>query len=202
MKVNKELVDKVAKAMNELSRDDSFTFSYDNLLDTYKLRSDSDKRVSGSYMICCPFHSDEDPSLAIYDSDNCWYCYGCQRSGDLLQFIVELKKLQGNCSRASVANDILRKESIIQEMTGIDTVYVRDSLFTSTESIPFSRFKIQSEPDLTYLTLADKVKKIGDKNKIEQAILLMQEGTKPRDIDEILFKQHTTKSYDVNSLWE
>ncbi len=41
----------------------------------------------------CPFpdHHDTDPSFAIYSDTNTFKCYGCGRSGDLLQLVMEME---------------------------------------------------------------------------------------------------------------
>lgn len=37
----------------------------------------------------CPFHGDKrTPSFVVYEDEH-WYCFGCQKSGDLLDFIKE-----------------------------------------------------------------------------------------------------------------
>ena len=37
--------------------------------------------------IRCPLHGDSDPSLKLYDDDRGWYCFGCQKGGDVIDFI-------------------------------------------------------------------------------------------------------------------
>ena len=44
--------------------------------------------------VCCPFHDDKDPSLAIYVQENRARCFGCQQGGDVL----DLTRLFKNCS--------------------------------------------------------------------------------------------------------
>jgi DNA primase len=47
-------------------------------------------RASGSYLIgLCPFHEDRNPSLAVYPHTNTFYCYGCQKHGDVITFVRE-----------------------------------------------------------------------------------------------------------------
>lgn len=35
---------------------------------------------------CCPFHGEKTASLKIYDKTNSWYCFGCNRGGDVITF--------------------------------------------------------------------------------------------------------------------
>lgn len=38
----------------------------------------------------CPFHSEDTPSFIIYQKDNSWHCYGCQRHGNnAIDFIMQ-----------------------------------------------------------------------------------------------------------------
>lgn len=46
-----------------------------------KLRSQG-KNYSG----CCPFHHDKNPSLTFYTDTNRFHCFGCQASGDAIDF--------------------------------------------------------------------------------------------------------------------
>ena len=42
-------------------------------------------------MICCPFHNDKTASMKIYDKS--FYCFGCNKTGDLIQFVEYLFNL-------------------------------------------------------------------------------------------------------------
>lgn len=39
-------------------------------------------------MICCPFHDDRTPSMKLYDDH--FYCFGCQKSGDVIDLAAQL----------------------------------------------------------------------------------------------------------------
>lgn len=39
--------------------------------------------------VLCPLHNDTNPSLSIDHSKNIWYCHGCGRGGDVIDFIIE-----------------------------------------------------------------------------------------------------------------
>ncbi|MFH1220694.1 MAG: CHC2 zinc finger domain-containing protein [Candidatus Eisenbacteria bacterium] len=45
------------------------------------------KKAGKHYVARCPFHSDKHPSLVIYPDKNRFRCYGCQKSGDSIEFI-------------------------------------------------------------------------------------------------------------------
>lgn len=40
----------------------------------------------------CPFHEDHQPSLAVYPATQSFYCFGCGKGGDIIDFISEYKK--------------------------------------------------------------------------------------------------------------
>ena len=40
--------------------------------------------------ICCPFHSEKDPSLHIFENQS-WYCFGCGKGGDVYDFLGYLR---------------------------------------------------------------------------------------------------------------
>ena len=39
--------------------------------------------------ILCPFHADDKPSCKIYPETNTYHCFGCNKSGDVIQFIQD-----------------------------------------------------------------------------------------------------------------
>ena len=45
------------------------------------------QRSPQGYKIHCPFHHDPQPSLHIYPRTNSWWCYGCNRGGDVFDWI-------------------------------------------------------------------------------------------------------------------
>lgn len=42
---------------------------------------------------CCPFHKDGSPSLYIYKGGQRWYCFGCGKGGDVIDFVRELHRV-------------------------------------------------------------------------------------------------------------
>ena len=45
-------------------------------------------RKSGRNFIgLCPLHDDHDPSFVVYPDNQTFKCYGCQRGGDIIEFI-------------------------------------------------------------------------------------------------------------------
>lgn len=52
-------------------------------------------KTSGGYKACCPLpgHSEKTPSFNIDIRKNLYYCYGCQRGGDVFKFLEEVEGL-------------------------------------------------------------------------------------------------------------
>ena len=44
--------------------------------------------VSHNGMVCCPFHDDRHPSMKLYDDH--FHCFGCQATGDVIEFTSKL----------------------------------------------------------------------------------------------------------------
>lgn len=42
-------------------------------------------------MFCCPFHNDKTPSAKFFDTS--FHCFGCGKSGDLIQFVQDYYNL-------------------------------------------------------------------------------------------------------------
>ena len=50
----------------------------------------SGERFSG----LCPFHEDRKPSFTVYPQQGRYFCYGCQKSGDVINFIQEIQNVE------------------------------------------------------------------------------------------------------------
>jgi len=56
----------------------------------------------------CPFHDDKDPSLSIDDSKGFWNCFGCEKKGNIVDFIVEAE----NCTPLEATKKLKEKAGI------------------------------------------------------------------------------------------
>ena len=52
---------------------------------------------------CCPFHNDSSPSLYIYKGGHRWYCFGCGKGGDVIDFVRELHQVEFRAAAAMLA---------------------------------------------------------------------------------------------------
>lgn len=51
-------------------------------------------KVNSQGYMACPFHKDDTPSLRVYDkTGEGFYCFGCNKGGSVITFVMELFKL-------------------------------------------------------------------------------------------------------------
>lgn len=51
------------------------------------------RKSSRNFTGCCPIHEDKHPSLTVYPNTQRWWCYGCNRGGDAIDFIMTVESL-------------------------------------------------------------------------------------------------------------
>ena len=54
--------------------------------------------------ICCPFHGEKAPSLKIYQTTGGWHCYGCERGGSVIDFVMEHENCKFNDAVRAIDN--------------------------------------------------------------------------------------------------
>ncbi len=47
----------------------------------------------GDYWACCPFHGEKSPSFHAEEAKGRFYCFGCQKKGNAIDFVMETDKL-------------------------------------------------------------------------------------------------------------
>jgi DNA primase len=51
------------------------------------------KKKGARYWGLCPFHNEKTPSFTVTPEKNLYYCHGCHKGGDVIDFIMEMEKL-------------------------------------------------------------------------------------------------------------
>jgi DNA primase len=52
------------------------------------------KRQGRRWVGVCPFHQDSDPSFSVNPDRGLFYCFGCHASGDVIDFVMRLERLE------------------------------------------------------------------------------------------------------------
>jgi DNA primase len=61
------------------------------------------QRQGANYVCCCPFHGEKSPSLNVSPSKNLWHCFGCDRGGDAIKFVMELQNIEFHTAVEEIA---------------------------------------------------------------------------------------------------
>jgi DNA primase len=60
-----------------------------SLLDAVSRRLGNKLKKNGAlYVACCPFHEEKTPSFKLKAADTSWKCFGCQKSGSVIDFVM------------------------------------------------------------------------------------------------------------------
>lgn len=49
------------------------------------------EKSGSNYKGLCPFHNEKTPSFMVNPDRNFWYCFGCQKGGDVFSFVQEIE---------------------------------------------------------------------------------------------------------------
>ncbi len=52
------------------------------------------EKAGSNYKALCPFHNEKTPSFMVNPERNFWYCFGCQKGGDIFTFIQEMEGIE------------------------------------------------------------------------------------------------------------
>lgn len=51
------------------------------------------KKVGKNYRALCPFHSEKTPSFYVNPEKGIFYCFGCKKGGNAINFLMEYEKM-------------------------------------------------------------------------------------------------------------
>ena len=63
------------------------------------------KRSGSVHMCCCPFHEENTGSMAVWDN-NTYKCFGCQKHGDIISFVMDMENIGFKEACKVIANNV------------------------------------------------------------------------------------------------
>lgn len=88
-------------------------------------------RRGSSLVGLCPFHSERAPSFSVSPDKNLYHCFGCNRGGDAIGFVMEKENLHF----IEAVEKIARDNGITIEYTGKDQTEEEKAAYLHKESL-------------------------------------------------------------------
>ena len=97
----------------------------------------------------CPFHKEKTPSFFISPDKQVWYCFGCQKGGDLMKFVMEMEKMEFSEALRFLAD----KAGVVLEKQDPKLLSLKNKVFeVLKQSDRFFRFHLtKNKPAQDYL---------------------------------------------------
>ncbi len=79
------------------------------------------EKAGRQYKACCPFHDDNSPSLSVDPVKNVWHCFGCDKGGSVIDFVMLKESIPFNeaVSRLLVDGHQVKRGSAINSTISI-----------------------------------------------------------------------------------
>lgn len=121
-------------------------------------------------VVCCPLHSEDTPSFRFYEETSSFYCFGCQKGGDVIQLhVLFAESINGvKPSREEAAHFIYNyfikgKEA---ETFIVSDKLPEEKINTDKEIVKFNIYRVNLEKSITN----DRNIKLDAKKKIWEAL--------------------------------
>lgn len=109
------------------------------------------RKKGGVYTCCCPFHSERTPSFTVNPARNRWFCFGCQKGGDAVEFLREHQNMSFSeaieylCRKYSIPIEYEKRERSQEE---IDLSRKKESMLIALEIVQqFFVGQLQADTD-------------------------------------------------------
>jgi len=86
------------------------------LVERYNLRGWEPR--GDDFVGCCPFHNDQTPSFYVYASTNRFYCFGCNATGDAVDFVARMEGISTTEAAMNLAKRAGLKDDVVRSIGG------------------------------------------------------------------------------------
>lgn len=129
----------------------------------------------------CPFHSENTPSFSINLNKNLYHCFGCNRGGDGISFIMEKENLNFQQAVRLLAEkfNILMEDEYDEERTDADKAKQahKDSLYAILERYRPSLQRICAfQPMMTAVMPGSMPTTDGRRTSVQKQVSVMRQG--------------------------
>jgi len=103
------------------------------------------KPAGRNFQALCPFHNEKSPSLIISPEKQIWHCFGCNKGGDVLTFVMEKEGLtfgetlrllapKAGVQLADYSPELASQKSRLQDILQAATAYYQQTLLKAREA--------------------------------------------------------------------
>lgn len=103
-------------------------------------------KKNGVFTANCPFHSEKTPSFVVNEAKGFFYCFGCNKGGDVFKFVEDFKHISFNEAIEEVANIAkleikksndknLKDRKVFYEMLEIINEFLKYQLLNDKEAL-------------------------------------------------------------------
>lgn len=129
----------------------------------------------------CPFHSENTPSFSINLNKNLYHCFGCNRGGDGISFIMEKENLNFQQAVRLLAKkfNILMEDEYDEERTDADKAKQahKDSLYAILEKVQTFLQTICACPPMTTAAMPGNMPTTdGRRTSVQKRVSVMRPG--------------------------